>query len=110
MHTVTSFHASAVQPDQLSEIMAAYLALDRARIFRRLLVKRFGLLAIILAGVSVLWLSVFALWFSVGLCILAPTWFWIVELGCKQRLARLLNEIPGQAMHVVESARPSPQS
>ena len=59
MHTVTSFHASAVQPDQLGEIMAAYLALERARIFRRLLVKRFGVLAVIVAGVSFLWLSVF---------------------------------------------------
>ena len=108
MHTVTSFHASAVQPDQLSEIMAAYLALDRARISRRLLVKRLGLLAIILAGVSFLWLSVFALWFSVGLCAVAPAWSWIVELGCEHRLARLLNEIPGQ-MHGVESPGPSPQ-
>jgi hypothetical protein len=110
MHTVTSFHASAVQPDRLSEIMAAYLALERARIFRRLLVKRFSGLAMIVAGVSFLWLSVFPLWFSVGLCVVVPTWSWIVELGCEHRLARLLNEIPGQAMHVVESARPSPQS
>lgn len=110
MHTVTAFHASAVPRDQLSEIMAAYLALERARIFRRLLVKRFGVLAVIVAGVSFFWLSVFAFWFCVGLCVVAPTWSWIAELGCEHRLARLLDQIPRQAVHVVESAQPSPQS
>ena len=54
MHTVVSFHGSAVKPDQLSGIMADYLALERARTFRRLLVKRFGVLAAIFAGVSFL--------------------------------------------------------
>ena len=107
MHTVTSFHASAVQPDQLSGIMADYLALERARIFRRLLVKRFGVLAAIVGGVSFLWLSAFASWFSVGLCAAAPVWAWIVELGCERRLARRLDEVPGHAVHVVESAAPT---
>lgn len=104
MHTVTSFHASDVQPDQLSGIMADYLALERARIFRRLLVKRFGVLAAVFAGVSVHWLSAFASWFSVGLCVAAPVWAWMVELGCERRLARRLDEVPGQAVRVVESA------
>jgi hypothetical protein len=104
MHTVASFRASAVRPDQLSEIMAAYLALEHARIFRRLVVKRFGVLAVIVAGVSVAWLSVFACWFSVGLCAAVPAWAWIVELGYERRLARLLNAVPAQAMHVVTAA------
>ena len=106
MHTVTSFHASDVQPDQLSGIMADYLALERARIFRRLLVKRFGMLAAILAGVSFHWLSAFASWFSVGLCVAAPVWAWIVELGCERRLARRLDKVPGQA--VMWSSQPRP--
>ena len=37
MPTITSFHSSAVEPEELSGIMADYLALERARIFRRLL-------------------------------------------------------------------------
>lgn len=102
MHTVTSFHASAVQPEQLGGIMADYLALERARIFRRLLVKRFGVLAAMVAGVSFFWLSALACWFGVGLCAVAPGWAWIVELGCERRLARRLDEVPGQAVHVVE--------
>jgi hypothetical protein len=106
MHTVTSFHASDVQPDQLSGIMADYLALERARIFRRLLVKRFGVLAVVFAGVGFYTLSVFASWFSVGLCVAVPVCAWIVELGCQSRLARRLDEVPGQAVHMVESAAP----
>ena len=104
MHTVASFHTSAVQPDQLSEIMAAYLALEYARIFRRLLVKRFAVMAVIVGGVTISWLSMFAFWFSVGLCVAVPAWAWIVELGHERRLARRLDAVPGQAMHVVSAA------
>jgi hypothetical protein len=94
MHTVTSFRASAVRPDQVNDVMATYLALERARIFRGLFVRRFSVLAAIVAGASFLWLSTFALWFSVGLCLVPPAWAWIAELRCEQRLARLLHAIP----------------
>ncbi len=47
MHAVTSFHASAVEPGQVSAIMAEYLALERARVYRRLFVTRFALLAFV---------------------------------------------------------------
>jgi hypothetical protein len=87
--------------------MADYLALEHARTFRRSLVKRFGVLAAIAAGVSFVWLSAFAFWFSVGLCAVAPGWVWMVELGCERRLARRLDEVPGHAIHVVESAVPN---
>ena len=104
MHTVASFHGSAVKPDQLSGIVADYLALERARVLRRLLMKRFGVLATIFAGISFYRLSAFALWFSVGLCMAAPAWAWIVELGCERRLARHLDEVPGRAVQVIDSA------
>ena len=84
--------------------MAAYLVLEHARIFRRLLVKRVGVLAVIVGGVSVLWLSVFAFWFSLGLCAAAPAWAWTVELRCERRLARRLDGVPGQAVHVSTAA------
>lgn len=102
MHTVTSFHASDVRPAQLSGIMADYLALERATIFRRLLVRRFGVLAAIVAGVSFFWLSTFAFCFGIGLCAVAPAWAWIIELRCERRLVRHLDEMPRQAVHVVD--------
>ena len=110
MHTVTSFHASDVQPDQLSGIMADYLALERARIFRRLLMKRFGVLAVVFAGVGFHALSAFASWFSVGLCVAVPVWAWVVELGCERQLTRRLAKVPGQAVQLVQSAAPKGES
>ena len=44
----------AVKPDQLSGIMADYLALERTKTLGRLLTKRFGVLAAIFAGISFL--------------------------------------------------------
>ncbi len=107
MHTVASFHGSAVKPDQLSGIMADYLALERAKVFRRLLMKRCGVLAAIVAGISVHWLSAFASWFSVGLCMAVPVWAWMVELGCERRLARRLDEVPGRAVQVIDPTAPT---
>jgi Flp pilus assembly protein TadB len=105
MHTVTSFHASAVEPQQVGAIMAEYLALERARIYRRLFVTRFSLLAACLAliGFGFHWLSLVASWISVGLCVVAPLWAWVVELRCDRRLARSLEEIPGAAQRTVVS-------
>ena len=106
MHTVTSFHASAVQPDQLSGIMADYLALEHAKTFRRLLVKRFVVLAAIVGGVGFFRLSAFASWLSVALCAVAPAWAWTQEFCCERRLVRRLDEVPERAVHVVEPAAP----
>jgi hypothetical protein len=96
MHTVTSFQAAAVERRQISAIMGAYLALERARIYRRLFVTRFGLLAIALAviGFAFHWLPPIASWSSVGLCAVAPTWAWVAELRCDWRLERSLQAIP----------------
>jgi hypothetical protein len=103
MHTVTSFPAAAVGPGELSGIMADYLALEEARIFRRLLVVRFGILAFIagIAGAVLHWLSPFASWFSVGVFLVPPVSAWIIELRRDRRLARRLDELPEGATHVV---------
>src|SRR5688572_23581024 len=102
MHTVTSFHSSAIQPDQLNAIMADYTALERMRIYRRLFVARFGLLAfafgVVGAGLGVL--STFATWFSVGLCLAPPVAVCIAELRHSRRLARRLTGIPRGVTHV----------
>ena len=95
MQRVSSFHSSAVRPRQLNDITADYLALEGARIVRRLLVKRFTVLAAIFAGARYVGLPAFASWFSVGVCVAAPAWAWIVELTYERRLARRIDELPG---------------
>lgn len=95
MQTVTSFSASAIPRDQLSRILADYLALDRARIFRRLLVTRFGMLALVAAVLGTVFhlSSPFARWFAIGLPLLPPTWAWVAELRLERRLSRRLDGV-----------------
>ena len=97
MQTVTSFQASAVPPEQLSGIVADYLALDRARICRRLLVVRCGLLALGAGLASVLLhrVSPVAPWFACALFLVAPVWAWIAELRLAHRLSRRVDGIDG---------------
>jgi len=104
MHTVTSFDGDSIEPDQLSGVMADYLALERARIYRRLFVSRFAILALILGviGFGLRWLPPFASWLSVSLCTIAPAWAWMTELRCDWRLSKRLNDVPG-VTHVVLS-------
>ena len=103
MHTVTSFHASAVAPHQASAIVAEYLALERARIYRRLFVARFGLLAFVLgvAGIGLHWLPPAASWSGLGMCVMAPAATWLAELRCNWRLARRLEGIPNGVQQTV---------
>ena len=101
MQTVTSFPASAVQPDQLSRILADYLALDRARIVRRLLVARFGFLAL-LAGVLggiVHGLSPVVRSMTIGPLLLPPVWAWMCELRLERRLSRHLDGVDVSVTH-----------
>jgi hypothetical protein len=83
--------------------MADYVAFERARACRRLLVTRFGLLALFL-GIIGLGFHLFGplvAWLGIGLCAAAPTWAWIAELRCDWKLARRLEELPGGASHLV---------
>jgi hypothetical protein len=98
MRTVTSFHASDVPADHLNRIMADYLALEHARVFRRLLVRRFAALAAIVGAAGLLWLSAFAFWLGIGLCLAVPTWAWTVELVHERRLARQLDGLPTESV------------
>lgn len=95
MHGVASFHSSPTTPRLINKVMADYLALEQARIYRRLFVTRFSLLAcaLAIAGWGLHWLSPFASWSSVALCAIAPSWAWIAELRCDQRLARRLQKL-----------------
>ena len=95
MRIVTSFHASAVEPEHINAIAAEYLALEQARIYRRLFVTRFGLLALVLVivGFGLHWLPAAGWSVGVMLCSVPPTWAWMAEVRCDRRLARALEGI-----------------
>ena len=108
MRTVTSFHASAVDPHRIGAILADYFELERLRAYRRRFVARFGALALVLAvlGFGLHWLSAGASWATVTLCAMAPVWAWVAELRCEWRLGRSLDELPPDARRTVGPAWP----
>jgi hypothetical protein len=95
MQTITEFAASAVPPDRLRDILADYIALDRARSFRRLLVLRCGLLALLASviGGTLGGFSPFERWFAIAVFLVPPAWAWIAERRLAGRLARDLDGI-----------------
>ena len=99
MPVVTAVDAASVGRATLNALMADYLALERARVYRRLVVRRFSLLAFVFAviGFGFRWLPQFASWFSVGLCTAVSVWAGIVELRCDRRLTRRLDGLPDSA-------------
>jgi hypothetical protein len=75
METIT-FHAASLPGEDLAAILADYLALEEARVFRRLFVTRFGLLAlaVFLAARIIPGFSTYAHWVPVALCLVPPVW------------------------------------
>ena len=100
-----SLHSSAVGREELNAIMRDHLALERARVYRRLFVRRFGLLALAVggAGIGLHWLSPAATWFSVALCLAVPTWTWMSERKCDRRLSRRLEQVSEASRSVRKS-------
>ena len=94
-HTVTSFRASDVPEGQLGPILADYLALERLKIFRRLLVTRCGILAVIggLAG-RVSGFSSMASFVIVAAVMAVPAAAWLAELRAESGLARRMSGVP----------------
>lgn len=92
MPILQSFHSSQVDGPQLNAIMRDYLARERARVYRRLFVTRFGVVAVVLgvAGLGFHLLSPIASWFSVAVCFVAPLWAWAVELRCDRRIQKVI--------------------
>ena len=76
--------------------MADYLALEHARVFRRLLVVRCGLMAVVIAiaGAGFGWLPPVACWVSVAIFLLAPASAWVVECRRWRDLERRFAQIP----------------
>jgi hypothetical protein len=78
--------------DQLNEILTGHLALDRARIFRRLLVVRCGLLALAVALLETVvhGFTSTARLLSVAIVLVPPCWAWIAELRLEWSLGQRL--------------------
>jgi hypothetical protein len=97
MDTVTVFHASAVPREELSGILAEHLALERLRVFRRLLVVRFAgaIVLIVLAGAGLGWLPTPAWLASVVVFSGTGAWVWLAERRREWHLNRRLQAVPG---------------
>lgn len=112
MHEVTSIHRSALRHEQLNAVASEYLAVERVRMFRRLLMFRFGGLAVIvaIAGIGFHWLPRVASWFSLAVFLAPPLCAWIVELRRVRGLTRRLRNLPGATTHLVTAASLSQES
>jgi len=91
---VTALDSASASPADMREILAAYLALDRARVFRRLFVARFGLLAGVAALVALIvpGLSAAARWLPPALLLTPAVCAWALELRCARRFAVRLKQ------------------
>jgi hypothetical protein len=112
MQMLVSLPASGIPAQELGRILSDYLALDRARIVRRLMVARFGLLSLLAALLETVFrgFSPVARVFTVALCLVPPIWAWIVELGRERRLSRRIEAVDGAVTHkfVARTERPEP--
>jgi hypothetical protein len=95
MEIVTGLRASAVPQDALGPLLSEYLALDRLRGLRRLLLVRCGALALAAAvlGPLVGWLSALARAVMVAVFLLPPAWAWILERRADMRLSQRLRSM-----------------
>jgi hypothetical protein len=109
MPQVTLLPASSVSTGELRDILAEYLALDRARVFRRLFLVRFGLLTTISVIVALVapGLPAIARWLPPVLCVTPATWAVVVELRLARRLARHLEGVDGVDTHEFMLGRPN---
>jgi len=108
MHTVTSFEGAALNHEELRALIAEFLSVERARIWRRLLTTRCMLLGALFVGTGITlhWLPPLAYWTTAGLCAAAPIGAWIVELRRDWRLGRHLEGLPTGATYVLPAIPP----
>jgi hypothetical protein len=101
MQMLISLPSSRTPSRELGHILSDYLALDRARIFRRLMVARFGFLALLAAWLETVFrgFSPFARVFTVALCLVPPVWARIVELARERRLSRRIEAVDEAITH-----------
>ena len=95
METLTWFRSTDVPRDKLAPLLSEYLALDRLRTVRRLLLVRCGALALTAAivGPFVGWLSALGRSLVVALFLIPPAWAWILERRADLRLSERLRSV-----------------
>jgi len=95
MEMVTWVRSTDVPNDALGPLLSDYLALDRLRSFRRLLLVRCGSLALATAvlGPLVGWLSAVARSVMVAVFLVPPAWAWILERRADIRLSERLRSV-----------------
>jgi hypothetical protein len=110
MQTLISFRAAA--SPELGRILSDYLALDRARILRRLMVGRFGLLAVLAASIETICrgFSPLVRLFTVALCLVPPLCARIVELVRERRLSQRVDLVDGVVSHKIVPPSIRPQA
>ena len=101
MHRVTSFNSHSVGPEELSVILSDYFTLEHLRSVRRLMVVRFGILAVAAAVAGWLWLSTVAAYVAAAACLVPPLYVLTLEVTRERRLAHRLEQIPGQGTDVL---------
>lgn len=96
MRTFTSLNASDMAPDRLKRILADYIALEHAQIFRRLVMRRCGVMSLVAAVLaSITHIFSGAVWaFIITLPLAVPAVAWIAETRIELRLVRALDDIP----------------
>jgi len=104
VQTLTSVDSSRVSPEQLQRILADYMALEHASVFRRLLVVRCGVLSLVTAAAApfVHGLSAYARWGGAGLFLVPPVWAWIAEIRLRMRFLKN-SAVPGAEVQVRKS-------
>jgi hypothetical protein len=103
MQTLISFPASATASPELGRILSDYLALDRARTIRRLMVARFGFLAVLAALLETVFrgFSPLVRVFTVALCLVPPLCARLVELARERRLSQRVDLVDGAVSHKI---------
>jgi len=88
-----TFNTAQSGHHEITGILSDYLALDRARFWRRLLVVRFGLLAPIAFVVARLipGLSAYGHWIPALLFLTPPAWACVAEIRLARRLSHRLD-------------------
>ena len=78
--------------DELGGLLSDYLALDEARVFRRLFVTRCGTIAVVAAviGLFVPALPTTARWFPAALFLVPPVWSCVAVFRLERRLSSRL--------------------
>jgi hypothetical protein len=104
MHTVTSFHAANVPPEQLAAILAEHWALERLRDVRREFLPQLGVLALSAVSLGAVGIfSAIACGGTLVVLLVATAWLCLLELHRERQFVRHLEDVHGCVTRVVRS-------